>query len=253
MSGKDITKIEKASKPYVAIFLDSKGNPLAKGTEIEFNINGVFYKRNIGDNGEGKLNLNLGEGKYTITAINTKTGENAANTVIIKPRIVNNTDVTKYYRNDTQYHVTVLDDNGNPVKAGETVTFNINGVFYKRTTNDKGVAELKLNLPPGDYVITAEYKGCKVANNIKILPVLSAKDLTKKYGDTTPFTANLVDGQGKPLAKKEITFNINGVFYNKITDDTGVARLNINLPQGQYIITSSYNGANIANRVTVTS
>ena len=253
VSGKDITKIEKASKPYVAIFLDSKGNPLAKGTEIEFNINGVFYKRNIGDNGEGKLNLNLGEGKYTITAINTKTGENAANTVIIKPRIVNNTDVTKYYKNDTQYHVTVLDDNGNPVKAGETVTFNINGVFYKRTTNDKGVAELKLNLPPGDYVITAEYKGCKVANNIKILPVLSAKDLTKKYGDTTPFTANLVDGQGKPLAKKEITFNINGVFYNKVTDDTGVARLNINLPSGQYIITSSYNGANIANRVTVTS
>ena len=83
--------------------------------------------------------------------------------------------------------------------------------------------------------------------------MLSAKDLTKKYGEETPFTAHLVDGQGKPLAKKEITFNINGVFYNKITDDTGMARLNINLLPGQYIITSSYNGVNIANRVTVTS
>ncbi len=253
VSGKDITKIEKASKPYVAIFLDSKGNYLAKGTEIQFNINGVIYKRAVGDNGEGKLNLNLGEGKYTITAINTQTGENAANTVIIEPRIINNKDVTKYYRNDTQYQVTVLDDNGNPVKAGETVTFNINGVLYQRQTNDKGVAELKLNLPPSDYVITAEYKGCRVANNIKILSVLTAQDLTKKYGDKTPFTANLVDGQGKPLAQKEITFNINGVFYNKITDAAGVASLNINLLPGQYIITSTYNGANIANKVTITS
>lgn len=253
VSGKDITKIEKASKPYVAIFLDSKGNYLAKGTEIQFNINGVLYKRAVGDNGEGKLNLNLGEGKYTITAINTQTGENAANTVIIEPRIVNNNDVTKYYRNDTQYQVTVLDDNGNPVKAGETVTFNINGVLYQRQTNDKGVAELKLNLPPSDYVITAEYKGCRVANNIKILPVLTAQDLTKKYGVKTPFTANLVDGQGKPLAQKEITFNINGVFYSRVTDDAGVASLNINLLPGQYIITSTYNGANIANKVTITS
>ena len=251
--GQDLTKIEKASKPYVATFLDSAGKPLAKGTEIEFNINGIFYKRTIGDDGKGALNINLVKGKYTITATNLKTGENTANTVIIESRIVNNTDVTKYYKNDTQYYVTVLDDNGNPVKAGETVTFNINGVFYQRTTNDKGVAELKLNLPPGDYVITAEYKSCKVANNIKILPVLSAKDLTKKYGEETPFIANLVDGQGKPLAQKEITFNINGVFYNKITEDTGMARLNINLLPGQYIITSSYNGVNIANRVTVTS
>ena len=251
--GQDLTKIEKASKPYVATFLDSAGKPLAKGTEIEFNINGIFYKRTIGDDGKGALNINLVKGKYTITATNLKTGENTANTVIIESRIVNNTDVTKYYKNDTQYYVTVLDDNGNPVKAGETVTFNINGVFYQRTTNDKGVAELKLNLPPSDYVITAEYKGCKVANNIKILPVLSAKDLTKKYGEETPFIANLVDGQGKPLAQKEITFNINGVFYNKITEDTGMARLNINLLPGQYIITSSYNGVNIANRVTVTS
>ena len=139
------------------------------------------------------------------------------------------------------------------MKAGEVVTFNINGVFYTRTTDSNGVATLNLNLQPSDYVITADYKGCRVANNIKILPVLTAEDLTKKYGTPTPFTANLVDGQGKPLANQQITFNINGVFYYKITDDAGVASLNINLIPGQYVITSSYNGSNIANKVTITS
>ena len=253
VSGNDVTKIERAPQPYVATFLDTTGKALAKGTEVEFNINGVFYKRTVGDNGEAKLNLNLGEGEYIITAMNKVTGENAANTIIIKPRLVNNNDVTKYYRNGTQYHVTVLDDNGNPIKAGEVVTFNINGVFYTRTTDSNGVATLNLNLQPSDYVITADYKGCRVANNIKILPVLTAQDLTKKYGTPTPFTANLVDGQGKPLANQQITFNINGVFYYKITDDAGVASLNINLIPGQYVITSSYNGSNIANKVTITS
>ena len=253
VSGKDVTKIERAPQPYVATFLDTTGKALAKGTEVEFNINGVFYKRTVGDNGEAKLNLNLGEGEYIITAMNKVTGENAANTIIIKPRLVNNNDVTKYYRNGTQYHVTVLDDNGNPIKAGEVVTFNINGVFYTRTTDSNGVATLNLNLQPSDYVITADYKGCRVANNIKILPVLTAEDLTKKYGTPTPFTANLVDGQGKPLANQQITFNINGVFYYRTTDATGVASLNINLIPGQYVITSSYNGANIANKVTITS
>ena len=50
---------------------------------------------------------------------------------------------------------------------------------------------------------------------------------------------------------KEVTFNINGVFYNRLTDSGGVAKLNIRLMAGQYIITSSYNGCNIANKITI--
>ena len=251
--GKDIAKIEKSSEPYRATFLDSTGKTLAKGTEIEFNINGIFYKRIIGDNGEGKLNLNLESGKYIITATNTVTGEYASNTIIIKPRIVNNSDVTKLYRNGTQYYVTVLDDNGKPVKAGNNVTFNINGVFYTRQTNENGTAKLNLNLQPGDYIITAEYKKCRASNKIKILPVLSAEDIKMKYKDGTKFIVNLVDGQGNPYPNQNVTFNINGVFYNRVTDKNGDAKLNINLMPGTYIITSSYDGSNIANKVTITS
>ena len=75
--------------------------------------------------------------------------------------------------------------------------------------------------------------------------------MTKKYGTPNPFTAKLVDGTGKPQANAKITFNINGVFYERTTNESGIAKLNINLQQGKYIITSSYNGANIANTVTV--
>ncbi|WP_407421140.1 Ig-like domain repeat protein [Methanobrevibacter sp.] len=249
--GSDVVKIEKSPEQYVATFLDSTGKYLPAGEHMLFNINGVLYDRITRENGQARLNLNLEAKTYVITAYNTITGEQSANNITIKPRIVNNSDITKYFRNATQYEVTLLDDNGNPVKAGETVTFNINGVFYDRKTNDQGVAKLNINLEPKTYVITAIYKNCVVANTIKVLPVLSAKDLTMKYRDGSKFEAKLVDGQGRPYANQNITFNVNGVFYNRITDETGTARLNINLMAGKYIITSSYNGSNIANTITI--
>ena len=77
--------------------------------------------------------------------------------------------------------------------------------------------------------------------------------MTKAYGTSNQFVANLLDGQGNPYANQKVQFNINGVFYYRSTDSSGNARLNINLMPGQYIITSSYNGMNIANTIKVTS
>ena len=213
-----------------------------------------MYERKIsGSEGLAKLNLNLGQGTYVLTAMNPVTRENAANNITIISRLIENSDITKYYKNATQYTVKVIGDDGNPVGAGETVTFNINGVMYNRQTNASGIAKLNLNLPAGDYIITGEYKNCKVSNKIKILPVLSAKDISMKYRDGSKFVATLVDGQGKPFAGQTVQFNVNGVFYNRVTDSSGQAKLNINLMAGKYIITSSYNGANIANTITISA
>ena len=213
-----------------------------------------MYDRKVsGDKGLARLNINLPAGEYIITAMNPVTGEKAANKITVLATIVENRDLTKYYKNATQYTVKVLGADGKPVAAGETVTFNINGVMYKRTTDASGIAKININLAPSDYIITAEYNGFTVSNNIKVLPVLSAEDITMKYRDGTQFKATLVDGQGKPYAGQSVTFNINGVFYNRSTDSTGTAKLNINLMPGEYIITSSYNGANIANTIKISA
>ena len=71
------------------------------------------------------------------------------------------------------------------------------------------------------------------------------------YRDGTQFKATLLDGQGKFFAGQNITFNVNGVFYTRLTDSEGVAKLNINLQSGKYIITSTYNGCNVANTITI--
>ncbi|WP_407420902.1 Ig-like domain repeat protein [Methanobrevibacter sp.] len=250
VNASDLVKIYRNASQFYANFLDSEGNPLAK-TSITFNINGVFYDRTTDENGRAKLNINLGSGTYIITSINTETGENYANNITIIGKIVENNDLVKYYRNASQYTVKVLDDEGNAVGAGVEVTFNINGVFYTRTTNASGIAKLNINLEPGKYIITAIYGDYMTSNTIEVLPVLSAKDLEMSYLDGQKFEAKLVDGQGNAFKGESITFNINGIFYDRVTDGDGIARLNINLMPGEYIITSSYNGLNIANTIRI--
>ena len=254
VKGTDLVKVFRNATQYYATFLDSQGNYLREGSVVRFNINGVMYERIVsGDKGLAKLNINLEQGEYIITAMNLETGEMASNKITVIPRIIENNDLIKYYRNASQYTVKLIGDDGNPVGAGEEVTFNINGVFYTRTTNEFGIAKLNINLEPGQYIITAEYNGCKVSNLITVLPVLTAQDLSMKYHDGSKFFATLVDGQGKPYANQKIQYNINGVFYNRPTDNNGQSALNINLKPGEYIITSSYDECYISNKITISS
>lgn len=72
------------------------------------------------------------------------------------------------------------------------------------------------------------------------------------YRDGTQFKANLLNGQGNAFAGQSVIFNVNGVFYSWTTDVNGIARLNINLMAGEYIITSTYsNGVTISNKITI--
>ena len=252
VNGSDITKVFKNGTQYYATFKDTNGNYLADGTEVEFNINGVMYKRYInGSEGKAKLNINLNPGEYVITATNPNSTEMSSNIIKVISQVSESNDLVKYFKNDSQYRVKIVDIEGNAVGANETVKFNINGVMYERQTDEEGYAQLNINLNPGNYVITAEYNGSMVSNNIEVLPVLTAYDLTMKAGTSDQFKARLVDGQGKLYPNQRIDFNINGQLFNSITDAEGTASLTINLGVGQYTITSSYGNASIANIITV--
>ena len=246
---KDVTKYYRNDTQFYATVLNNQGK-VAANTNVRININGVFYDRTTDDKGIVKLNLNLGEGTYILTVTNPLTGEMGTSTVRILPILVENHDLTKYYKNSSKYSVKALSKTGK-AQSGKNVTFNINGVLYNRVTDSDGVASININLVPGNYIITAEYDGFKVSNQINVLNVLKTKDLTKKYSVSSPFTVTLLDGTGNPYPNQIIKFNINGVFYERMTNQNGVASLNINLQAGKYIITSSFNGLNNANTVTI--
>ena len=243
----DLVKMYQNDTGFYVKFTDSTGKALTK-TTVKFNIHGVFYTKKT-DKGVADLGIMLRPGEYILTAYNPVTGEEKGFNITVKSLIVQS-DLTKYYLNASKFQATIYDKNGS-LAVGKNVTFNINGVFYTKTTDSNGVVSLAINLRPGEYIITTMYEGLAVGNNIVVLPTLVTRDLNMTYGDGSNFTAQTLDGQGKPLANQNVTFNINGVFYNKITDDNGVASLTMRLMSGKYIITSYWNDFQTGNTIII--
>ena len=244
----DLVKMYQNDTRFYVKFTDSTGKALTK-TTVKFNIHGVFYTKKTDKDGVADLGIMLRPGEYILTAYNPITGEEKGFNITVKSLIVQS-DLTKYYLNASKFQATIYDKNGS-LAVGKNVTFNINGVFYTKTTDSNGVVSLAINLRPGEYIITTMYEGLAVGNNIVVLPTLVTRDLNMTYGDGSNFTAQTLDGQGKPLANQNVTFNINGVFYNKVTNDNGVASLTMRLMSGKYIITSYWNDFQTGNTIII--
>ncbi|MCF0226074.1 MAG: Ig-like domain repeat protein, partial [Methanobrevibacter sp.] len=177
--GNNLTLYYRNGTKYNALFVDKQGNPL-KNTKVTFNINGVMYERITDENGfTSGLTINLRQGTYIITAVNPVTGQSYSNVITVLPTIITK-NIVKYYKNGTQFEAKVVDGHGNPL-SGQKLTFNINGVFYSRTTNADGIAILNINLPPENYIITTECNGCTVSNTVDVLPVIIGRDFSTIY------------------------------------------------------------------------
>ena len=245
----DVVKFFRNGTQYCAKFLDGCGSPLVNASVI-FNINGVFYKKQTDDNGMAKLNINLRPGVYILTAMHPDTLMYGSNITVLSTILAN--DVVKFFRNGTQYCAKFLDGCGSPL-VNASVTFNINGVLYKKQTDYEGIARLNINLFPGKYILTAMHPdGLMYGYNITVLSTIHGDDIVKFFRNGTQYCAKFLDGCGSPLVNASVTFNINGVFYKKQTDDNGMARLNINLFPGEYILTAIHlNGEEKANIIKV--
>lgn len=232
----DLTKYYKNDSQYEASFFDSEGNPLVNQI-IPININGKDYNRTTDASGAISFAINLMPGNYIIKVINPVTKETALNNITVLSTMIAN-DIVKTYKNATQYSITLLNGQGKP-DANAKVIFNIHGVFYERVANVKGVASLNINLNPGNYVLTAYNElGLQISNKITVLSSINGKDIKKYHKNATQYYANFTDKKGKALANTNVTFNINGVFYNRVTNENGTAQLNINLDPGKYVLTA---------------
>ena len=252
--GEDLSMYYKNGSRYeVSIYQDGKIiNSQNNDSKVIFNVNGVNYTKEL-VNGKASIGINLNPGNYTITTFYHYTDGLATktNNIEVLSTILAN-DVVKFFRNGTQYCAKFLDGCGSPL-VNASVIFNIKGVFYKKQTDDNGMAKLNINLRPGVYILTAMHPDALMyGSNITVLSTILANDVVKFFRNGTQYCAKFLDGCGSPLVNASVTFNINGVFYKKQTDDNGMARLNINLFPGEYILTAIHlNGEEKANIIKV--
>ncbi len=122
----DLVKMYQNDTRFYVKFTDSTGKALTK-TTVKFNIHGVFYTKKTDKDGVADLGIMLRPGEYILTAYNPVTGEEKGFNITVKSLIVQS-DLTKYYLNNSKFQATIYDKNGS-LAVGKNVTFNINGVF----------------------------------------------------------------------------------------------------------------------------
>ncbi len=253
ISSDTIEKYYKGPERLNIYLKDSSDNPIV-GESLTIKINGVDYARTTNENGIASIAINLNPGVYDITA--NYAGRFGASSTVSTVKVlstISGDDMVKMFRNGTQYYASFKDTSGNLLKY-HAVNFNINGVFYTRNTNENGVAKLNINLNKGTYIITAinPINGDQHSNIIKVLPILvEGHNLTKYYRNASVYSIRVLDDVGNPLANQTVLFNINGVFYNRQSNASGYANLNIRLQPDEYIVTAEYKGYMHSNIVKV--
>ena len=232
--GEDLSMYYKNGSRYeVSIYQDGKLiNSQNNDSKVIFNVNGVNYTKEL-VNGKASIGINLNPGNYTITTFYHYTDGLATktNNIEVLSTILAN-DVVKFFRNGTQYCAKFLDGCGSPL-VNASVNFNIKGVFYKKQTDDNGMARLNINLFPGEYILTAIHlNGEEKANIIKVLTTISAEDISLIENKSGVFVLKTHDGA------RNVSITINGVEYIVQTDDGGVATLNVSLSKGNHAVLS---------------
>lgn len=241
----DLTKILRNGSQFIVKFVDNAGNPIG-GKTIDISINGIVYSRITNSSGEAKLNINLNPGKYEVI---TSCGDFVNHNMVNVLSNIESDDLSMYYKDGSKFKVVIYDSEGK-VKPNATVKFTINGVSYVKTTDNDGIAALSINLNSNIYTITTEYNGVVNTNQIWIYNMavnIGAVNETVERGNS--FCVKLSDVNGNAITGGQVSFKINGVSYIKQVNETGYAKLNINLNPGVYKIITAFSIRNYEDKL----
>ena len=226
---------------YKATFYDLNGNPL-KNTDVLFEVDdNNDYGPVTDSNGVALLTIMIKNGNHKISAYNPSTYLIANDNIKVFDVITGGKDIEMYYDGADTYKVRIFDNNGNPVKSGQSVSFTIDNKKVPVKTDKNGYATLKLNQKPGYYQVTAQYKDFKTGNLVFIKPVL--KSLTsfksRAFKPTVKFQVKYL---GKNKKNKKIKLKFNKKTYSAKTNKKGVASFKLKTPKkvGKYPIVVVY-------------
>lgn len=251
ITSSDLKKIAGDSRKFKATFLKSNGKPLVN-KYVKFKINGKSYKVKTNSKGQAYLALNkFKKGTYKVISYN-KDGLSKTNTIKIfrfsRTKLTTSTDFYTFLSGDTKQikikFTTTLGGNSN---SGKVIKIKVNGETYSRKTDSNGIVNFNFpSLNKGFYTFKYVYDGNKffkpsqridsVTILDKAIPKLTVKSTTEfGYGAGTLLKVELT-ADGVPLAKRTMTFTIEGKIYIDTTDEKGIASVPIDLDIGSHTI-----------------
>jgi hypothetical protein len=141
--------------------------------------------------------------------------------------ITGNENISVDYAGGKYFSVKVTTADGHAA-VGASVKFKIDGKSTTVSTNNNGIAKIKITQLPGSYSVTTTYNGKTYKNSVAVKQVLKASKVTvKKTAKKFTLKATLKIN-GKLVKGKKITFKFNGKTYKVKTNAKGIAQKTLN-------------------------
>ena len=157
--------------------------------------------------------------------------------------VLTSNNVTKYYGGKDKLVITLETPSGRAI-SGATLHVTINKNKKDYVTDSNGQVLVDLNYGVGTYAVKVEfdetksYHAASTSSVVNVLSTVEASDLVKLAGSGSQYFAIFHDSNGKALANTNVKFSIAGKTYTFKTLPNGIARININLAPGKYVITA---------------
>lgn len=179
---------------------------------------------------------------------------------------------------DKYFYITALDENNKPI-TNEIIKTKIGTETFEEKTNENGFIMFPLELKPGKYVartffpngeytqiVTTDVKISKSSQNPQSEKPKSTEKTKKKVNEKKvslyapnitmylnneiQYYAKLRDYEFNPIEGEKITFIVDNKTYTSITDEAGFAKLDIDLKDGVYTVTTKYEGSSKYDSIT---
>ena len=252
----DMVAYNNVETSYSIILTDNDGKVLPN-KNVTFIIGDINAAAVTNDQGIASISIKLPTGDYDIGIgysgdIYEYYGCESAQKIFVKPTVMADDSTTKTY--NSKYAVKFLDGSGKPL-ANTDVSVVLGNVQYIKTTDENGYIYIDILQKPGNYTLTAvnPINNETLTENINVeARITQNKDLTMyEYGGNC-YTVRVLDADGNIAKDGEIVeMKIKNTIHKVKVGDDGLASLKINLKNGKYSVTATYNGYSVSNKITV--
>ena len=148
-------------------------------------------------------------------------------------------DLVTVYNSGKEYKIKLIDEYGNPLR-GKELEYTLNNSNGTGITDDNGEISINISLTTGIYSFDVKFKGEKVylnSSNSSLITVNSSIIfLEDNYVYEREYNVKLLDKESNPLNNQYVTIVLLGETYNVKTDANGIAKLDIHLIPGTYVV-----------------
>lgn len=178
IKSKNLVAYYKYKPVYKVQIVDTKGHPVFN-KKVKFKFKGKTYNKFTNKKGFASLKIHSKPGNYKIKVICDDSS--TKRTIKLFKSRTSSKNIKTVYGKRVNYKLRVVDNYGKAMKR-TLVKFRVDKKAFRRYTNNKGIATLKLNHNSGKHVIRYHVKGIHGKNFYIVKNIISLKIL--KWGIT---------------------------------------------------------------------